>query len=212
MLHKTKGIVLGHIKYKETSIIVKVFTRDFGVQSYIVNSVRTKSKSNKVVHYQALSLLDMVIYYNEKKDLHRISEASFHLKYHSIPFNVHKSTITLFLSECLSKMLIDQEENRGLFDFLEAALYEFDQLDSGFSEFHIYILLHMLHYLGHAIPFDDLDSIQADLHTIEQQKQLPSCNRSKRNQLLHYVIQFYRDHSQLGLSLKSLNVLESVFD
>ena len=43
-LHKTKGIVLRSVKYGETSIIVTIFTELFGVQSYLVNGIRTSSK------------------------------------------------------------------------------------------------------------------------------------------------------------------------
>ena len=43
-LHKTKGIVLRTVKYGETSVIVTIFTELFGVQSYLVNGVRTSTK------------------------------------------------------------------------------------------------------------------------------------------------------------------------
>ena len=40
MLEKTRGIVLRTTDYGETSLVVKVFTEAYGLQSYIVNSVR----------------------------------------------------------------------------------------------------------------------------------------------------------------------------
>jgi DNA repair protein RecO (recombination protein O) len=43
-LHKTKGLVLRTVKYGETSIIVTIFTELFGVQTYLVNGVRSSSK------------------------------------------------------------------------------------------------------------------------------------------------------------------------
>jgi DNA repair protein RecO (recombination protein O) len=48
MLHKTRGIALSYVKYRETSIIVRIFTRQFGIQSYIVNGVRSKSAKTKI--------------------------------------------------------------------------------------------------------------------------------------------------------------------
>ena len=39
MLCKTKGIVLHYIKYKETSIIAKIYTENFGLKSYVQWSV-----------------------------------------------------------------------------------------------------------------------------------------------------------------------------
>ena len=40
MLKKTAGIVLSHIKYKDSSIIVRIFTRELGLKGYLVNGVR----------------------------------------------------------------------------------------------------------------------------------------------------------------------------
>ena len=48
MLHKTKGIVISFIKYKETSIIVKIYTEKFGIQTYIENGVRSSKGKNKI--------------------------------------------------------------------------------------------------------------------------------------------------------------------
>ncbi|HRG80676.1 MAG TPA: recombination protein O N-terminal domain-containing protein, partial [Cyclobacteriaceae bacterium] len=51
MLHKTKGVVFRFTKYGETSIIVNIFTELFGLQSYIVNGVRSSSKKSKIALY-----------------------------------------------------------------------------------------------------------------------------------------------------------------
>ena len=72
MLHKTKGIVFRYVPYGETSIIVNIFTELFGLQGYIVNSVRAKSGKNKIAVYQPLTLLDMVVYHKENAGILRI--------------------------------------------------------------------------------------------------------------------------------------------
>ena len=48
MIFKTRGIVFRFTKFQETSIIVTIFTELFGLQSYIVNGVRSKSSKNKI--------------------------------------------------------------------------------------------------------------------------------------------------------------------
>jgi len=63
MLHHTEGIVLGSLKYKESSLIVKIFTNAFGMQSYVVNGVRSSKSQGKTALYQPLTLLDMVVYH-----------------------------------------------------------------------------------------------------------------------------------------------------
>ena len=52
MTYKTKGIVLNFIKFKESSIICKIFTESFGLQSYIINGVRSSNKSKNMSLFQ----------------------------------------------------------------------------------------------------------------------------------------------------------------
>ena len=91
MLHKVKGLVLSYIKFKETSVIVKIFTDRFGLQSYIINSVRSSKSKNKIALLQQLSLLEMVVYKNDSKDIQRVSEFKSLVPYQEIPFEHHKS-------------------------------------------------------------------------------------------------------------------------
>jgi DNA repair protein RecO (recombination protein O) len=74
MLQKTSGIVLGFLRYGDSSIITRVYTEEYGLQSYIVNGVRSAKAKNKISLYQPLTLLDLVVYHKENKDLKRISE------------------------------------------------------------------------------------------------------------------------------------------
>src|SRR5882724_5528873 len=91
-LHKTRGIVLRIVKYGETSLIVTVYTELFGIQSYLVNGVRTSSKkgSGKANLFQPCAILDMVVYHNELKQLNRIREFKWGVIYDHIFSDVHK--------------------------------------------------------------------------------------------------------------------------
>ena len=75
-IHKTRGIVLRSIKYGETSLVVSVYTSVFGLQSYIINGIRTYSKnsSNKAAFFQPATLLNMEVYHNSFKQINRIKE------------------------------------------------------------------------------------------------------------------------------------------
>ena len=103
MLQKTQGIALSYLRYRETSIIARVYTEEFGLQSYIVNGVRSaKSKNNRIALFQPLTLLEMVVYYKNDRDLHRLSEVKTNHPFQSLPFEVAKSTIALFVTEMLN--------------------------------------------------------------------------------------------------------------
>src|SRR5688572_20193898 len=76
MVHKTKGIVLRSVKFGETSLVVTMFTELFGLQSYLVNGVRTVSRkgSAKANLFQPSSILELEAYHNDFKNLQRLRE------------------------------------------------------------------------------------------------------------------------------------------
>src|SRR6187399_868893 len=106
-LHKTKGIVLRAVKYGETSLIVTMFTELFGLQSYLVNGVRTSSKkgSGKANLFQPTAILDLVVYHNELKHLNRIKEFKWAVLYSRVLSDVTRNAVALFFVELLTKCL-----------------------------------------------------------------------------------------------------------
>src|SRR5690606_28822751 len=103
MRYKTRGIVLKYTNYAENSVVVQIFTEKFGLQSYIVNGARKPRAKIGVMLLQPLFLLDIVVYHNEKNSLQRIAEARQQPAFQTIPFDIHKSTVLLFLDEMLYK-------------------------------------------------------------------------------------------------------------
>jgi len=148
MLIKTRGVVLNYIKYRETSIIARVYTEQLGLQSYIVNSVRTQRKGSRIALFQPFTLLDMVVYTSKQGGLTRISEYKAAHPFHSIPFDIRKSSIVMFLSEVVSRTVKEEEENPPLFQFLYQAILAFDELEEGFENFHLVFLLQLSHHIG----------------------------------------------------------------
>ncbi len=127
--HKTRGIVLRTVKYGETSLIVTIFTELFGVQSYIVNGVRTSTKkgTGKANLFQPTAILDLVIYHNELKHLNRIKEFKWHYLYKHIFSDVPKNAVALFMIELVTKCLKQPEPNPELFEFCEDAFIHLDE-------------------------------------------------------------------------------------
>lgn len=120
-LHKTKGIVLRTVKYGETSVIVTVFTELFGIQSYLLNGVRSSSKkgTGKANLFQPAAILDLVVYHNELKHLNRIKEFRWSTIYQHILTDVPRNAVALFMVELLTKCLKQPESNPNLFHFVE---------------------------------------------------------------------------------------------
>jgi DNA repair protein RecO (recombination protein O) len=163
-LHKTKGIVLRAVKYGETSLIVTMFTELFGLQSYLVNGVRTSSKkgSGKANLFQPTAILDMVVYHNELKHLNRIKEFKWSYLYQHIFSDVPKNAVALFMIELLTKCLKQPEANPELFEFCEDAFIHLDE-SSGtvMANFPLFFALHLPVFFGFRISdeYSDKNSI-----------------------------------------------------
>lgn len=128
MIFPTNGIVLRNVKYGETSAVVTVYTRGFGLQSYMVNGVRSKSKGSREHLYQPASILEMQVYHNSLKNLQRIREAEWKSVYKNIFSDVQRHTAAMLMIELMQKTILHEEQNEPLFDFAEDLLLELDTL------------------------------------------------------------------------------------
>ncbi len=232
MQTKVRGIVLNHIKFRESSIIVRVYTLEYGLVSFIVNGVRSKSqkKGSKIALYQPLTILDVVAYIRNDKDLHRISEAKGVATYNSIPYEFKKTSIAIFIAELLSKTLRDEDENEGLYRFLESSLLTLDALEEDYENFHLQFFLKLTRFLGflpssvqevrsqltqastnHRINTSGLQ-LQQEITALMDQDYLSvtPLNRQKRQALLDIIIHYYDLHLDGLGEIKSLKVLKEI--
>lgn len=225
MIVKTKGIVLSYIKYGDTSIIARIFTEEFGYGSFIVNAIRSQKSKKSIGYFQPFSILELVLYVKESRDLQRVSEFKNHIPLHHLHQNLTKSTITLFLSEVFSKLLqFEHAPNHQLYAFAEQSIVSLDKLETGIANFHIQFLLKIGPYLGFEIEeaeslyssMDKLAPSTDDHHILERMMEddfgsTYDLNRNSRNLLLDVILNFYQHHAHISRS-KSIEVLRSVLN
>ncbi len=148
MLHKTRGIVFKTTSYSESSVVVQVFTEKFGLQSYLINGVKKPRAKIPVNILQPLHLLDMVVYYKPSGGIQRVSEVRQVPLFQSIPYDVVKSSLVMFLNEVLYKAVREESEDQVLFEFLFQSIELLDRMEKGLGNFHLYFLLHLTRFLG----------------------------------------------------------------
>jgi DNA repair protein RecO (recombination protein O) len=150
-LHKTKGIVLRTVKYGETSVISTIYTELFGLQSYLVNGVRTTSGrgGGKAGYFQPSAMLDLVVYHNEMKQLNRLREFKWAVLFRHIFSDVPKNAVAMFMIELLSKCLKQPEGNSDLYHFCEDALMHLDESNNTtMANFPLFFALHLTGFFG----------------------------------------------------------------
>ena len=147
MLHQTKAIVLKTTKYSDNSLIVKLYTEVFGLQTYIIGGVHSKKAKIKSALFMPLSLLDVVANSSSKSSLIRPKEISVSQSLQHILADIQKSTIAIFLNEILLKSIKEEEANPELFAFVYNSILLLEKTE-GVISFHIEFLLKLTRFLG----------------------------------------------------------------
>lgn len=233
MLVKTRGIVLNYLKYRETSIIARVYTENLGLQTYIVNSIRKKGPGSRIALFQPLTLLEMVVYTTGSGGITRISEYKCAHPFATLLYDIRKSSIALFLSEIIAASVKEEEENPPLFKFLYQSIVALDQQTENFENFHLGFLLQFAHFLGFGARQASEITEQVAFSAPSQSSTQPSVlhfqmfehfltalmedpakaivpNGKVRKELLNILIRFYQLHVDRLGEIKSLNVLSDV--
>ena len=224
MLISTKGIILRKTKYRETSIIVNIYTEELGLNSFIVNSVRTAKARHKIGYFEPLNLVELTAYHKPGRDIDRISEIRAAPPIYNIRQDIYKSTISLFMVEVLNKCIIERDKNQPLFNYLYKSILALEVAEQN-NSFHLQFMLKLAKYLGFGIHdpksiirqsnnlqfYDKPETIRMLQKLLESDlTEAPVMTPEQRTNILDDIVHYY--HTQLDMpQLKSLEVLRTVF-
>lgn len=239
MLITTNAIVLSKLKYKDNDLIVKCYTQQLGVISFLLRGVLKSNKSNtKVAYFQPLSQLQLSIVYKQNRSLQSVSDTRMNHVYNSLHTNILKSAIVMFLSEVLSSTLKEEEPNEILFSYLETTLLWLDA-QTEFSNFHLLFLLNLTKYLGfypdtndiefpyfnlkegkfelkqlgdYTISNENLNLLKQLLVTKFEHLQELKINSKQRQSFLNMMLLYFEMHLGSFKPPKSLQILNQVFN
>ena len=97
---------------------------------------------------QPLHLLDLVVYHKNNVSVQRVAELKCAPVLQSIPYNVIKSSLTLFLNEVLYKAVKQQTGDESLFNFIFHSVELLDHQAGNIANFHLLFLIRLSRYLG----------------------------------------------------------------
>lgn len=214
MLHKTRGVVLKTTNYSESSVVVQIFTEKFGLQSYLINGVKKPKAKIKLNMLQPLHLLEMVVYHKTNGSIQRISEIRNQPVLQSIPYDIIKSSIALFINEVLYKSLKLHFEDQPLFNFIFKGVELLDKSQEGLGNFHIYFLLRLTKYLGF-YPDRTLEKearffdLREGIYTLQQPLHLFIIDESLIKDFIRLISSSFENLAQLSISSANRKTLLS---
>ena len=230
-----RGILLHRLKYGDSGLILKMYTKEHGAMSFLVQGLKGKNKAvSAMVH--PLAELDLVFLNRSKSDLKRLKEVQISTPFHQVRSDLGRSGIAFFLAEFLSKSLKENEANPSLYSFIRTSIEILNTSDKT-ANFHLIFLLRLTQFLGF-YPLGNYSGreffdLQEGLFTrirpmhIAYVEQLEAKQFGKiisvgfdfldeklfgdeRTKLLEALIKYYQFHIEGFGTLKSLKVLQEL--
>ncbi len=117
----------------------------------MVQGVRSsRGRGNRAALLQPMFLIEFEGLESPRAEMHRFRELRSAMPLRSLPFDIRKSTVALFMAEMLYRLVREVEANSPLFDFVWEAVRELDGLDSsaGVANFHLWFMVGLSRHLG----------------------------------------------------------------
>lgn len=228
----SRAIVLNKTKYSESSVIVKVFTREAGIQSFILKGAFSKKNRGKLALLENLTLIDLT-FDDHREGIKYLNDIALHHPYSLIPFDMVRRTLFIFYNEILYKVLSDAPADSELYDFIEQSLLELDEETTRLTDIHLRFLIRFSKILGFAPKenFSDFNchfcieesafthdyfnypdylsreasSYLSDLMKEDESTSLPP--KEIRNELLQGLIRYFEKHNEQIRRIESVPIL-----
>lgn len=242
MLQKTHGMVLRALKYKDSSMIVDIYTETHGRASFLVSVPRSRKSPLKASLFQPLALVELEADFRPNTTIYKVKEAKSLQPFVSLPFNPYKSAIALFLAEFLYRAVREEAENRPLYAYLLHSVLWLDACERDFANFHLVFLMRLSRFLGlypnlesyrpgdyfdlQSACFTSLRPVAHGNYLLPEESSrlltlmrlryetmhLVRMNRAERTRCLSLLNEYYRIHLPGFPELRSLEVLKELFD
>lgn len=235
-LRNTRGIIFRTVKYSESSLILDIYTLDFGLKSYIISGVRKSKTKNSASLLQLLNIIEFTYYPSEADKLCRIKEYNIYHKYLNLTYEVIRTSVGIFMLELSRNSIKEREENNKLYHFIENNLIQLDTIDYySLGNFYLSYTLDLTRHLGF-YPMRNL-SIQSPIFDLQNGRFVPSnqstkytmnehqsnllyqiittpsnfnIQKTEREEVVDNLLLYYALHLPDFKSVKSLDVLREV--
>lgn len=152
MTASTELIILNTTKFRENQLVLHTLSRVHGRRSFLVRV----GKQASMALFLPLNLLEGDVTENPKSTLWTVRNLSALHPLNGIRGNLHKNTMTLFMSEVLFRALREGAVEEGLFDWCRKTILTLDAMESDFSNYPIRFLLELAAALGFSPTFESV--------------------------------------------------------
>lgn len=238
--YKGRGVVLNTVKYGDSSMVVQLLTDVGGRRGFMVQGIRSsRGHGSKAALFQPMFAVEFEGLESSRMDLHRFKEVHSGIVLQTLPFNVRKSTVALFMAEVLYRLVKESEPNEPLFSFVWGSVEALDGIEEGVSNFHLWFLANLSRFLGfspgnehrNGALFDIREGLFTTVRPLHGQvmdprnaeilRDLLECdvrylgeiglNRDQRGSFMDAMLAYYGYHLEAVRAVRSVKILREVF-
>jgi len=147
---KTHAFVLKTTIFKESSLIIRMFTREKGKSTYIVKAAMRQKSPNKAI-YQQLNEVEIDYSHHPKKQIHPVYSVKLVEDWENICTDLKKTVLCTSMLEIIDKSYDEEIPDAETYDTLKQVMSYFDSNSSNLNNAFYYFILHFLKNSGYNI-------------------------------------------------------------
>lgn len=239
MIEKSNAVILHVTKHNDTTLIVNAYTEKYGRLAYLFVVGNSKTSRMKRMLLSPLSIVSIECDYRSKESFQKIRGIES-LVLQQLQFDAIKSSVALFLSEFLMRVIREPEPYPIFFKFLTDTISLYNVMEEGKANFHLCFLFNLSSFLGFfpdtgsyvkGAYFDMLNGVFVTSRPMHNHILMPSdaekfmllsrmnfnnlhlfkFSRDERREALERMVEYYRIHQGFS-ALKSIDILKQIFD
>lgn len=148
MYEKLNGIVLNVVRYSDRNNIVHVYTDRHGLMSFAVPQGNTHGSRMRKSMLMPMSIIEMEARVMPGRELATMHDMRRSVQLMSIYADPVKSAVAMFMSEVLTHVIQEREENVALYSYIYKVVQLLEHSTRGVANFHICFLFGLGVLLG----------------------------------------------------------------
>lgn len=191
MIRKTEGIVLRTFKHQDSNLIARVFTRESGLQTFLIPGHRSSKSRARHSFFQPLSIIELVYQERPNRDIQKPQESKLARNLFQIQSHPVKLSLGLAMLELFGDT-VGEEEDPAHYDFLHDLILRLDEAEEKLIQLFLHFLVHHTRFLGF-FPHDDSGGAANVSFDLSEGTLRPDATGSKGAALIRAFV-----HSHLG--------------
>lgn len=241
MQEEVRAVVIAVIPYTDKSRVVRLYSREKGVISCMAGRAGTGRAGVRTSLLQPMSVVNVVLS-AKSKGMPHIKEISPVFPLYSLFTDPVKASVGMFLTDVLNHTLIESHPDGNTYDFIERSFLQFEMAEICPADFHLSFLWKLTSYIGigprndydaASCPYFDTVNGCFAATTAEVSisvspevskwisyflsEEIPvavnaGLTRDMRRELLYHTVSYYNWHLGWKDGLRSLAILQEVFE